>query len=251
MSKRSFLTTVARARGDAEQLAEIATACGIPTAYLHHSMAEARIQAIRARYEQDSGDLQGIVHLKMLGQGYDFPPITVVVPMRPYGSFGEIYHFIGRGIRAIRHPALLGRVGPERQILDIVYHAEMGLDEHIEAIYRENDMDPRRTIDSGDADGADGVAAGGIGARTSIGDTTLEELGELGPLGALGTWETYVLFERGGIERRIIHDAHRVEQRRAERELAALAQHYAAYAASSAHPVTFEEFARIMGRLRE
>lgn len=91
----------------AEQIARIADEHGIPAAYLHHSMTESRIRAIRARFEQDSGDLQGIVQLKMLGQGYDFPPITVVVPMRPYGSFSEFYQFIGRGIRVLTHPCWL------------------------------------------------------------------------------------------------------------------------------------------------
>jgi superfamily II DNA or RNA helicase len=80
----------------AEQIARIAEEQGIPCSYLHHSMSETRIMATRNRFEQESGDLQGIVQLKMLGQGYDFPPITVVVPMRPYGSFSEFYQFIGR-----------------------------------------------------------------------------------------------------------------------------------------------------------
>jgi superfamily II DNA or RNA helicase len=126
----------------AEQIAQIAEEHGIPCAHLHHTMPESRINAVRARYEQDSGDLQGIVQLKMLGQGYDFPPITIVVPMRPYGSFSEFYQFIGRGIRVLQHPALIGRVGPGEQFLDIIYHAELGLDAHVETIYRENDMDP-------------------------------------------------------------------------------------------------------------
>ena len=126
----------------AEQIAAIASEHGIPSAHLHHSMTEHQIAAIRRRFEQDSGDLQGLVQLKMLGQGYDFPPICVVVPMRPYGSFSEFYQFIGRGIRVLTHPALAGRVGPEQQWLDIIYHAELGLDEHIETIYAENDMDP-------------------------------------------------------------------------------------------------------------
>ena len=106
----------------AEQIARIAEEHGIPCAYLHYSMGDARIKAIRARFEQESGDLQGIVQLKMLGQGYDFPPITVVAPMRPYGSFSEFYQFIGRGIRILQHPALIGRVGPSEQFLDIIYH---------------------------------------------------------------------------------------------------------------------------------
>ena len=105
-------------------------------------MTEARIKSILSRFETESGDLQGVVQLKMLGQGYDFPPITIVVPMRPYGSFAEFYQFIGRGIRVISHPALVGRTGPGQQFLDIIYHAELGLDEHIDTVYRENDMDP-------------------------------------------------------------------------------------------------------------
>ena len=59
------------------------------------------------------------MQLRMLGQGYDFPPISVVVPMRPYASFGEFYQFVGRGIRVITHPALTGRVGPGEQFLDL------------------------------------------------------------------------------------------------------------------------------------
>jgi superfamily II DNA or RNA helicase len=126
----------------AEQIAAIATEHGIPSAHAHYSMTENQIKQIRARFEKDSGDLQGLVQLKMFGQGYDFPPICVVVPMRPYGSFSEFYQFTGRGIRVLTHPALTGRVGPGEQWLDIIYHAELGLDDHIDTIYRENDMDP-------------------------------------------------------------------------------------------------------------
>ena len=61
----------------------------------------------------------------MFGQGYDFPPICIVVPMRPYGSFSEFYQFIGRGIRVLTHPSLIGRVGPGEQWLDVIYHAEL------------------------------------------------------------------------------------------------------------------------------
>jgi putative transposase len=60
--------------------------------------------------------------------------------MRPYGSFSELYQFIGRGIRVLLYPALLGRVGPEQQFLDIVLHAELGLDDHLDTLHAENDM---------------------------------------------------------------------------------------------------------------
>ena len=52
-----------------------------------------------------------------------------------------------------------------------------------------------------------------------------------------------MLFERGAIEQRVVHDEARVEQRRQEREHEALAQRYAAYA-QARQPVRFEQFAR-------
>jgi superfamily II DNA or RNA helicase/very-short-patch-repair endonuclease len=214
----------------AEQLATIATDEGIPSAHVHHSMTEKRIRETRARFEDDGGDLQGLVQLKMFGQGYDFPAICVVVPMRPYGSFSEFYQFIGRGIRVINHPALTGRVGPGEQWLDIVFHAELGLDDHIDTIYAENDMDPQDHTIPIDVDESEFVALeGGVG-----GADTAQRL------------EAFVLFERGDIEQRVVHDAKRMELRRAQREEEALAQRYAVYAQSSDNPASFEQFAAIM-----
>jgi superfamily II DNA or RNA helicase len=219
----------------AEQISRIAEEHGIPCGYLHHSMTDTRIRAIRDRFEQESGDLQGIVQLRMLGQGYDFPPITVVVPMRPYGSFSEFYQFIGRGIRVLNHPALTGRVGPQEQFLDIIYHGDLGLNEHIDTIYRENDMDPVEAHEipadwRRDKREPLPIAAGRVIAERP---------------------EAFVMFQPGAIEQRVVHDAARVEKRREERELQALAQRYAAYAQGTRTPVTFEQFVEIMRNLRE
>jgi superfamily II DNA or RNA helicase len=216
----------------AEQIAAIANEHGIPSAHLHHTMTEHQIAVTRRRFEQDSGDLQGLVQLKMLGQGYDFPPICVVVPMRPYGSFNEFYQFIGRGIRVLTHPALAGRVGPEQQWLDIIYHAELGLDEHIETIYAENDMDPitEHVVPEGwlRSDGERGELPGTLGHDVAQHP------------------EAFVLFERGAIEQRVVHDEARVEQRRLEREHEALAQRYSTYAQSTDNPVSFQQFVEIV-----
>lgn len=198
-------------------------------------MTERRIKATRARFEQESGDLQGIVQLKMLGQGYDFPPITVVVPMRPYGSFSEFYQFVGRGIRVLIHPALQGRVEPAAQWLDIVYHAELGLDEHIDTIYRENDMDPRTAH-----------------VLPEDSPVHVEDRGLLGTRGrdTAERPETFVLFQQGSLVQGVVHDAGRVEQRRQEREHEALAQRYAAYVQGSDNPITFAQYAEVMRGLR-
>jgi superfamily II DNA or RNA helicase len=220
----------------AEQLANIATAEGIPSEHLHHSMTDRHIKDTRARFEEDSGDLQGLVQLKMLGQGYDFPPICVVVPMRPYGSFGEFYQFVGRGIRVINHAALIGRVGPGEQWLDIIYHAELGLDDHLATIYAENDMDPQINAVLPDDENA---------------PVNLDELAGTTGVDIAERLEAFVMFERGDIEQRVVHDAERMEQRRKEREEEALAQRYAVYAQSTEQPASFEQFATIMRQLGE
>jgi hypothetical protein len=174
--------------------------------------------------------------LRMLGQGYDFPPITVVVPMRPYNSFNEFYQFVGRGIRILLHPALIGRVGPGEQFLDVLFHAELGLDEHVHTIYLENDMDPS-TWDEFDA---------------SVGDHLQPAVSDMGGSSGRDTAtgpETFVLFERGAVEQRVVHDEQRIEQRRLEREREALTQRYAAYAQATENPVSFEKYAEIMRQL--
>lgn len=222
----------------AEQLAALANEAGIPCTHLHHSMGEARVKAIRQRFEQDSGDLQGIVQLKMLGQGYDFPPIAVVVPMRPYGSFAELYQFVGRGIRVIRHTTLEGRAGSPEQALDLVYHAELGLDAHLETLRQENEGE------------------GSFGQLDTLAEANMPNVpyGSLSGAGSGGIParpEAVVLLEQASIEQRVLHGAARVEQRRQEREREALSQRYAAYVQSSPRPLSFEQFVELMGKLHE
>jgi hypothetical protein len=199
-------------------------------------MTEARIKSVRSRFETESGDLQGIVQLKMLGQGYDFPPITIVVPMRPYGSFAEFYQFIGRGIRVISHPALAGRISPGQQFLDIIYHAELGLDEHIDTIYRENDMDPITVHEPPPEWSKVQVDPEALGSRGI--DTAQKP-------------EAFVLFEQGALQSHLVHDQDRVERRREERELEALAQRYAKYAQASPNPLPFEKYVEVVKSLNE
>jgi hypothetical protein len=125
---------------------------------------------------------------------------------------------------------------PEEQVLDIIYHAELGLDEHIETIYRENDMDPAAAH------------------QFEVADNAVTETDELP--GTRGNDlahhpDAFVLFERGDIERRIIHDEERVELRRQEREREAMAQRYSAYVQTTDNPITFEQFAQVMQQLSE
>lgn len=212
----------------AEQIARIANTHGITCATLHHSMSDTAIAATRARFEAESGNLQAIVQLKMLGQGYDLPAISIVVPMRPYGSFGEFYQFVGRGIRVIHHPSLAER--SQEQYLDLVYHGELGLDGHLEALRVENDMDPHPA-------GEDAFGDAPVSDRTGTGT---------GTIATAHNPDAVVLAECGDDHQQFLHDIDQVEARREERELHAFAQRYAAYASTTSTPRSFEEFVAVI-----
>ncbi len=214
----------------AHQIARVAGECGIKCGVLHHSMPEGRVRQTLERFESEAGDLQGIVQLKMLGQGYDFPPICVVVPIRSYGSFGEFYQFIGRGVRVLR-----GVSSPADQLLDIIYHGELSVDEHIDALYRENEMDPLvLDLDFDSLDEAEGENPTGDGEAREISPAPMAR----------------VLFERGEVEERVLHDEDHLQQRHLEREKEALAQRYAVYARKTPDPVSFDQFALVMSQFR-
>jgi superfamily II DNA or RNA helicase len=226
----------------AEQISRIANEHGIACAPLHHSMSDTQIAATRARFEAASGNLDAIVQLKMLGQGYDLPAITIVVPMRPYGSFGEFYQFIGRGIRIIQHPVLADRTD-DHQRLDVVYHGELGLDAHLETLRAENDMDPHPADDDdfGDAPAAD-VAAVTMPASSA------------GPAAsgcAADSASAVVLEERGNSHQQFLHDTDRIEARRQERELHVFAQRYATYAATTPNPQPFTRFVAVIRSMHD
>lgn len=213
----------------AEQISRIAQEFGIPCDYLHYSMTDSKKKSILNDFENDSGGLSAIVQLKMLGQGYDFPPITIVVPMRPYGSFSEFYQFIGRGIRAIYHHSLLDRVEPDKQFLDIIYHSELGLDDHIKTIYEENDMDPSE-----------------VHKLISHKHKKPEDLPGTKGNDVAEKPDTFVMFEKGSFIERIVHDKDRIEQRQQERREEYYAQKYSEYAQNEDSPVSFETYKEIL-----
>lgn len=212
----------------AEQLARVARESGISCASLHYAMGETRIRETIRRFESDAGDLQALVQLKMLGQGYDFPAICVVVPMRPYGSFSEFYQFIGRGIRVL--PSNRLNQSDTTQMMDVILHAEMALDGHIETLHRENDLaSTTQTLVLPDE--ASASSDSGVGGVLSASP----------PLP-----QAWVLWEQGQVEQRIIHDENSVEQHRQQREREALAQRYAAYAQKTPNPMPFGEFLKVI-----
>jgi len=221
----------------AAQIAGVAREFGISCAYLHYSMGAAKVRRLRERFERDSGALQALVHLKMLGQGYDFPKISIVVPMRPYGSFAEFYQFIGRGIRVV--PEAHGsHLPPEQQILDIVFHSEFGLMGHLETLRREDDMGPFQVeVTEGDAQYVTFLS----------GDPELQRVAEQD---AYNTPSIEVLRDEGVSQSGILHSKERLEQRQAERELEAFSVAYARYVEGNPNPISFDEFVNVVKGMR-
>lgn len=202
----------------ARQLAAVATSEGIPCGFVHHSMSNHQVRAIRNRFESPKGDLQGLVHLKMLGQGYDFPPITVVVPMRPYGSFAEFYQFVGRGIRTIQ-----GRQNSAgRQLLDLVFHSELGFEQHLQDIATENDMEP--------------VSGSWTSEESAdLGRTRNEDIHATVP-------SIIVTYEHGNVQTEWAHRDDAVRPKDTSPPDPLLAAQYAEYVQATATPVSFEQY---------
>jgi superfamily II DNA or RNA helicase len=127
-----------RETGTAHQL--IAVACSVDHARKIVRMYEARgfkADLIFSEMDEDkkvdvkrrltSGELDCIVQVQMLGEGFDHPKLSVAAIFRPFRSLAPYIQFVGRILRAIvqnspGHPDNYGH---------IVTHAGMNLDERL------------------------------------------------------------------------------------------------------------------------
>jgi superfamily II DNA or RNA helicase len=98
-----FCSTVSHARNVAEAYA----AAGINAELIHGSLtSDARKKAL-ARFE--SGESQVMVNVAVLTEGWDFPPTSCVVLLRPSSFKSTLIQMIGRGLRTIdpsEHPGV-------------------------------------------------------------------------------------------------------------------------------------------------
>jgi superfamily II DNA or RNA helicase len=77
-----------------------------------------------------SGNLDAIVHVGMLGEGFDHPPLSICCIFRRFGSFAPYAQFVGRVVRRIKggHGAINDDDGDNKGY--IVAHPALGLDRH-------------------------------------------------------------------------------------------------------------------------
>lgn len=84
-----------------------------------------------------------------------------------------------------------------------------------------------------------------------------EEVSERGELGGTtgadvaGRPMAFVMFQRGDVEQRVVHNEERVQARKAERQREGLARKYAEYAQSTENPITFDQYVEVMRQLAQ
>ena len=146
----------------------IAVACSVDHARQVRSLYEERgygAQEIHSDMDKDRqegvldalrrGQLDCIVQVQMLGEGFDHPPLSVAAVFRPFRSLSPYIQFVGRVMRVIHESA---PEHPDNHAF-IVSHVGLSNDEHWDD-FRELDFDDQRMIrewinsDTYDGDGS-------------------------------------------------------------------------------------------------
>ncbi|MFP5481591.1 MAG: DEAD/DEAH box helicase [Alphaproteobacteria bacterium] len=99
-----FCSTVAHA----EHVTEAFRAAGVPAALIHGDLAAETRKAILADYA--AGDIRVVVNVAVLTEGWDHPPTSCVVLLRPSSYKSTMIQMVGRGLRTIdpeEHPGIV------------------------------------------------------------------------------------------------------------------------------------------------
>ena len=99
-----FCSTV----GHAAHVAEAFNAAGIPTGLIHGDLPGEERRNILAAFT--SGEIRVITNVAVLTEGFDHPPISCVVLLRPSSYKSTMIQMVGRGLRTvdpIEHPGVV------------------------------------------------------------------------------------------------------------------------------------------------
>lgn len=119
------LIAVACSVNHARKITAMYEARGFKADLIHSDMDEDKKEMVKRRLT--SGELDCIVQVQMLGEGFDHPKLSVAAIFRPFRSLAPYVQFVGRILRVIvqnspSHPDNYGHV---------VTHAGMNLDERL------------------------------------------------------------------------------------------------------------------------
>ena len=110
----------------ARQVASLYTERGLRAMEIYSEMDEDEQQEVLRKLEQ--GRLDCIVQVKMLGEGFDHPPLSVAALFRPFRSLSPYIQFVGRIMRVVKEGA---PEDPDNQGY-VVSHVGLSNDEHWE-----------------------------------------------------------------------------------------------------------------------
>ncbi|SHF44462.1 Superfamily II DNA or RNA helicase [Ruegeria intermedia] len=99
-----FCSTVAHAA----HVAEAFNAAGIPAGLIHGELALDERRNIRGAYA--SGEIAVLVNVSVLTEGFDHPPTSCVILLRPSSCKSTMIQMVGRGLRTIdpeEHPGIV------------------------------------------------------------------------------------------------------------------------------------------------
>ena len=107
-----FCSTVDHARN----VADAFNASGVVAAIIHGEMGDADRRATLAAY--DRGEIQVITNVAVLTEGWDHPPTSCVVLLRPSSYKSTMIQMVGRGLRTVNPEEYPGTLKTDCVILD-------------------------------------------------------------------------------------------------------------------------------------
>jgi superfamily II DNA or RNA helicase len=107
-----FCSTLSHAQSVTQAFCE----AGVNAAMVHGELSEAERKATLDRYE--NGDVQVIVNVAVLTEGWDYPPTSCVVLLRPSSHKSTMIQMIGRGLRTVDPREYPGVIKTDCIVLD-------------------------------------------------------------------------------------------------------------------------------------
>lgn len=87
----------------ADQVRGIFQEAGLQAEVIHSGLDNAKVAAVLAKLRNNQIDV--IVQVQMLGEGFDHPPLSVAAIFRPYRSLSPYIQFVGRIMRTVEQNA--------------------------------------------------------------------------------------------------------------------------------------------------
>ncbi|MES1043187.1 DEAD/DEAH box helicase [Heyndrickxia oleronia] len=111
----------------AEQLKELYEAKGYSSSIVHSELEKHEREFEFAKI--DSNQVDVVINVAMLGEGYDHKFLSIAALFRPYKTLLPYAQFIGRILRSISEDDVNGNLSEEDNIAAAIHHKELGLDE--------------------------------------------------------------------------------------------------------------------------